>query len=73
MMICRRAGRLDDEDVLTANILIDSSECFPVWEGLNGAFARFDSNGITDGVGELWIGATREDLHGLGKRGWVGL
>ena len=63
MMIRRRAGRLDQEYVLTPHIFLDFYEGFPVWKRLNRRFAQGNPYVGTNRLSQGWIGRAAKDLH----------
>ena len=65
MMVRRRAGGLDDVDVLAADVLLDLDERLAVGKWLDGAFSRLDSNGRADGLAQPLVGSAAKNLHNL--------
>ncbi len=62
-MIGRRAGGLDDVDILTADILIDFDVGFPVRERTDRAFPKRHANAGTNRGRQFDIRISREDFH----------
>ena len=52
MMVCRRAGRLDDEHIFTADVLLDFGESLAVGKGGDGELSQVDADVATYGIGK---------------------
>ena len=62
-MVGRRAGGLDDEDVLAPDIFLDFDEGLAVGKRRDGAFAQFHADGGGDAFGQRRIGRAGKNLH----------
>ena len=63
-MVRGRARRLDDEDVLAADILIDFHRSLPVWEGVHLNVCQRLAKGFRNFSGKLAMGGSTDDFHG---------
>ena len=64
MVVRRRRGRLDDEDILAAHILIDPDEDFAVSETLDLTRTQGCIQIIGNRLGQISIGRSRHQFHG---------
>src|SRR5690606_25718278 len=56
VVIGRERGRLDDEDILAADVFLDLYENFLVRKASYAGFSDWNIEVVTDGVGEMQIG-----------------
>ena len=63
VMVGGRAGGLDDENVLAADIFLDFDECLAVGKGRDGAFAQLHADGGGNAFGQRLIGSAGKNLH----------
>ena len=56
MIICWRTGRLNDENIATANVLLDFDVGLAVRERADRGLAQRHANVIADTLGQLAIG-----------------
>jgi hypothetical protein len=63
VLIGGRGGRLDDENVPAADVLLDLDVGFPVWKRADGRLPERCPDAIADALGELPVGGAAEDLH----------
>lgn len=64
VVVRRRARRLDDEDVGTANVFVDFNEGLTVWKGGN----MYVGKGLPDDIGDTFgkgpMGSSTDEFHG---------
>jgi hypothetical protein len=48
VLIRRRAGRLNDVNVATANVLVNFDECFPIGKRADNGVTERRANGLAD-------------------------
>ena len=58
-----KAGRLDDEHVLAADILLDLDEHFHVGEAAHHGLDQRQLQILADGLGQRAVGIARQQLH----------
>ena len=63
MVVRGRRSGLNQEDILTADILLDLHEGLAVGERADGAMTEFDADGFADRLGQRLIGCTAKNLH----------
>ena len=63
MMVGRRAGRLDDEDVRAADVLVDLHERLAVGEAGHGRLPERHADGLADFLRQRPVGISGEDLQ----------
>lgn len=61
-MVRRRAGRLYDEDVVAAHVLIDLNERLTVREARDRRLPEWNADGLADFFRESAVRVTREDF-----------
>ena len=66
VMVGGRAGGLDDEDILAADIFLDFDEGFAIGKGADGAFAQLHADGGGDALGQRDIGRAAKNFHRFG-------
>jgi hypothetical protein len=64
-----RGGRLDNEDILAADVLLDFDEGLAIGKGRDAAFAQFDADGFADGAGKGFVGGAAKNFHEYKKYG----
>jgi hypothetical protein len=64
VVVRREGGRLDDEDVLAAHVLLDLDEHLHVGEALHLALGEGDIEIGRDRGRKGTVGVTRDELHG---------
>ncbi len=63
MVIGRKARRLDDEDILAADVFLDLDKDFLIGEAAHGALCRPDIQIIGNGMRQALVGIARNDFH----------
>ncbi|MCY1376113.1 hypothetical protein D9M69_635820 [compost metagenome] len=63
VVVGRRTGRLDDEDILAANVLVDFRTDFAVGELADGSVTEGDVQLTNDAPRQIGVGVPREDHH----------
>ena len=62
-MIGRGRGRLDDENIFAAHVLLNLYKRFAIGKRGDGALAKFAADGFANGVGEWLIGGAAKNFH----------
>jgi hypothetical protein len=63
VLVRRRAGRLDDEDVAPAHVLVDLHEGLAVGERADRGVAQRHTDVIRDGLRQFRVRGAREESH----------
>ena len=63
MMVGRRAGGLDEKEVVAADVFFDFDEGFTVWEGGDLGFTESRVEVLGNFLGEGKVGASCEELE----------
>lgn len=62
-MIRRRASRLDDENILAADIFLDFDEGFAIGKRLDGGLAQLHADGGANRFGKRAVRCAAKNLH----------
>ena len=62
-MVRGRRSRLDQVDILPANILLNFDEGLAIGERADSAFAEFDADRFADRLGQRLIGSPAKNFH----------